>query len=878
MTSRMPRLSAVAASAAVLLVSFEAAAQNLPDTLTASDTLVSPPAAVPLELLGRDSVRASPGQTYPAGVVQRFFLGDLNRDLWRLEFVVPILDLDGVGGGLRVSELSGGKQTLGLRFQAADGRIFQFRSIVKTPSRAIPPMLEATPVQGALQDQMGAQFPLSAMVVAELLESAGVLVAKPRPVIMPDDHRLGEFREAFAGRMGWIEERPNEIELEDGEEVAGFAGSEKITGSDALYEELWDDPESFVAARFYLKARLIDMLVGDWDRHSDQWRWASFEEENSRTRWEPIPRDRDWAFSRIDGVLPSLAGVYLPKYVGFEKGPPNVFRSHWSAQAVDRTLLSGLSREDFRAVGQELVEALDDAALKAAVSVLPDSYIEVVGDDLMAGLQIRRDGLQETARSFYELLAGWVDVRGTEEFDSATVRTTADGMRVTLHAPEEGDFVRYDRLFHPDETREVRLYLGEGNDRVVITGDPSIPLRIVTGEGDDDVTGGDEGRNVAVYHGDGDERIEVGDRALVTESPFLRQDSIRTAYFSWDTRDWGSAVVPRPEIWFDSDIGLMAGAGIARYGFGFGHDPYHSKASLAVLNGFDLDQWVVDAEYERALGPGGWRAMAEFEAWTDEPVWLFGLGNEVVAPEDPDDFRTFRNRVSLTAGLRYRSSRRWVAEIGPEWIRTGEVESGQPVLDNLAPYGVEQFSQVGLRGSIGIDTRNSRSFPREGRRIDVSGRVFPALLDVTEPYGRVQARWTEYLGVDLPGDPVLQLRGRGEKSWGLTPFYQLPSAGGAESLPGFVPRRFVGDGSLTATALLRVTLLRPHWFTQLELGLQGIASVGRVWYEAEPSDRWHDGFGGGLWLRVPSLDRGVSLSAVRGDEDVRLYLDFGMLF
>ncbi|HZD03763.1 MAG TPA: hypothetical protein VE173_02565, partial [Longimicrobiales bacterium] len=175
----------------------------------ATDTLTAPPPAVDVTTLrlGRDTVVASPGQTYPAGSVHRFFLGDLNRDLWTLEFPVPVLDLDSVGGGLTVQELSGGKQTLGLRLRGEDGRIYQFRSIVKTPSRNIPGVLRPTGVGDVAEDQMGSQFPLSAMVVAELLEAAGVLVAKPRPVVMPDDPRLGEYRDAFAGRMGWIEVR-----------------------------------------------------------------------------------------------------------------------------------------------------------------------------------------------------------------------------------------------------------------------------------------------------------------------------------------------------------------------------------------------------------------------------------------------------------------------------------------------------------------------------------------------------------------------------------------------------------------------------------------------------------------------------------------------
>ena len=881
--ARWGRAFALAAGLALPMLPAAVTAQNGQDTLTASDTLKAPPPAVdPADLvLGRDTVLAAPGETYPAGSIHRFFMGDLNRELWPLEFPVPVLDLDEVGGGLRVSELSGGKQTLGLRFEGEDGRIYQFRSIVKTPSRAIPPFLEATPVEDALQDQMGAQFPLSAMVVAELLEAAGVLVAKPRPVVMPDDPRLGEYREAFAGRMGWIEVRPNEIEMEDGEEVAGFAGSDKITGSEELYEELQDDPESYVDDQRLLRARLVDMLVGDWDRHSDQWRWASYDEpyeDGNRTRWEPIPRDRDWALSRIDGLLPGIARIYLPKYTGFSDGPPDVFRAHWSAQRVDRALLSGLERSDFEAAAAELVAALDDEALDRAVGVLPGSYRSRVGAELLAALRLRRDALPATATEFYELLAGWVDVRGTEEVDSAMIRTTPEGVRVTLRAPREGDFVRYDRLFLAEETEEIRIYLGEGDDLVVVDGEPSIPLRIVTGAGDDRVVENGDGSKVAIYDDEGDDSFEVGGEALVTGSDFLGQDSIRTAYFSWNTRDWGHAWIPRPEMWYDSDVGFLVGAGVARYGYGFGYDPYHSKISLSVLNGLSASQWIVDLEWERALGPRGWRVMADAEARTDEPVWLFGLGNEVPAPDDPDVYRAFRSRASVTMGLRYRSSRSWVAEIGPEWIGPNKVDAGSPVLDSLAPYGVEDFDQIGLRGALRVDTRDSGSFPTRGRRFEVMGRVVPPWLDVTDTYGTLDAEYMEYVSVPIPTDPVLHLRVKGQKAWGRTPFFELPYAGGDESLPGFVSRRFVGDGSLTATALLRMTLLRPHLFTNLEFGVHGIGSVGRVWYESETSTRWHDGFGGGLWLRVPSLDRGVGFSAVKGDVGVRYYLDFGMIF
>jgi hypothetical protein len=34
------------------------------------------------------------------------------------------------------------------------------------------------------------------------------------------------------------------------------------------------------------------MLIGDWDRHYDQWRWAEYKKKG-QVIYRPIPRDRD---------------------------------------------------------------------------------------------------------------------------------------------------------------------------------------------------------------------------------------------------------------------------------------------------------------------------------------------------------------------------------------------------------------------------------------------------------------------------------------------------------------------------------------------------------------------------------------------------------
>ena len=52
---------------------------------------------------------------------------------------------------------------------------------------------------------------------------------------------------------------------------------------------MWDQDQ-------VLRSRLFDIWIGDWDRHDDQWRWASFKDKNGFTYYQPIPRDRDQIF------------------------------------------------------------------------------------------------------------------------------------------------------------------------------------------------------------------------------------------------------------------------------------------------------------------------------------------------------------------------------------------------------------------------------------------------------------------------------------------------------------------------------------------------------------------------------------------------------
>ena len=206
-------------SAARLLLGLVAASGLLAVGEASAQTDERPPQyATPLA--PGDTVVATPAGRYPAGFLHRWTLGGGWRELWETPVRAPVLDLARYAGGLTPLRLGGGQQTRSLRFQGEDGLVYNFRSIDKDVSRGIEPSLRESLAQDVLQDQVSALFPLSAMVVAPLLEAVGVLHPDPTLVVMPDVPELGEYRGDFAGLLGWIEVRPDEGE----DDQPGFEG------------------------------------------------------------------------------------------------------------------------------------------------------------------------------------------------------------------------------------------------------------------------------------------------------------------------------------------------------------------------------------------------------------------------------------------------------------------------------------------------------------------------------------------------------------------------------------------------------------------------------------------------------------------------------
>jgi hypothetical protein len=827
---------------------------------------------------GPDSVVVTPGARYAAGGLHTLFFGEHYRDLWTTPIRVEVLDLGGFAGGLTPTKRGGGKQTRSLRFRAADGRQYQFRSIDKDPSPLLAEALRRTVAQRIIQDQISAGHPAAPLVVSPLLASAGVLHSSPRLVVMPDDPALGEFRTEYKGMLGTIEERARGEK--DG--APGFAGATKVVNSEELFHRLEKDQDERVDTRAYLAARLVDLFLGDWDRHQDQWSWARLGRTDS-VPWTPIPRDRDQAFARFDGLLLSLARLSYPQLVEFAPSYPDMAGLTWNARVLDRRLLTGLEWPVWDSITTELKGRLTDQAIDEAVARMPPA-IRARDEAWLAGaLKQRRDRLGEASLKFYRLLAREAEIQASDKPERVEVARGAGGTLDVAIYPAKAKAADaaplFRRRFDRRDTKEVRLYLHGGDDVVHVGGDGGgTPLlRVIGGGGDDRVTDSARAGRTRLYDSRGANQTGGSRKVPVDRRPW--NDFEMSDSTPYPPRDWGGfwRVLP----WFSAgpEVGLFLGAGLARYDFGFRKQPYRSRIVLrgGYALGAEAFRTELTGEFRRVNSRV--RTNVLLRASGIEVVRFFGFGNETerVASEDDRFYRVPQEQYLAQASVTFPVGRDATFSVGPtvKFVDT-DLEPGRFIGPTPTPlYGVGSFGQAGASAALRWDTRNVAAAPTSGVHALAAGSVYPALFDVRKTFGEVHGELATYLTPSTAFGPTLALRAGGKQVWGDYPFFESAFVGGAATVRGLREQRYAGDAAAYGNAELRIRLGRFFVLLPGDFGVFGLADVGRVFLDGESSDVWHTGAGGGFWFAFLEPGNTISVAVASGDDRTAVYVRAG---
>jgi hypothetical protein len=805
------------------------------------------------------------GPRYKAGALHRLLFGPHYRSTWTAPVTVEVLDLHRFAGGLTPLKKGGGKQTKALGFRGKDGAEYRFRSVDKDPTPTLPEDLQDSVADWIVQDQISAAHPAGPLVVEVLSEAAGIWHPHPRMFVMPDDPALGEFRKEFAGMLGILEENADK-------DSAAFAEATEIIDSGGLIKKLDAGPADRVDTPAFLKARLFDDFIGDWDRHWDQWDWAK---KPGHDRWVPIPKDRDQAFAKFDGLLLAAARSSQPRFVDFEPEYPTMVGLNWNAQYIDRRLLTDLEWPAWQEIARELQSRLTDAVIDDAVRKMPPEYYELTGPSLAATLKGRRDRLPQAARDFYELLARQVAVQATDRADVATAVRGADGqLELTLANGAGGAEPYYRRRFFPAETEEVRVFLAGDNDKAITQGSGAdqIKLRVIGGKGDDvldDSAAGKteffdfEGRNLIV-HGPG-----TSDSDKPYETPRDRLGN--------PLRDWGHHTLLTPIVSGGGDLGLLLGLGIQRTHFGFRKHPWAGRQS--VRGAWSTAQQGARLDYE-----GEWqrtnsrKRIHVFARASDiEIVRFHGFGNEQDAPADGEFYknqqRQFVLAPSLTvplAGLRLM--------VGPIAKYATTRQRADSFLGQNEFYGEGDFGQVGGRARLFFDHRNHPQAPSRGIQAWTEATYYPGTWSVREGFGSVYGEASTYLRAAMPLQPTLALRAGGKQLWGDYPFHEAAFIGGPDTVRGLRRQRYAGDASLFGNVELRLRLARPTILVPTDVGVFGLADAGRVYFDGEASDQWHTGVGGGVWFSFYRPQNTFSLAVATSEGRTRLYFQGGLSF
>lgn len=840
-----------------------------------------------------------PAERYAAGSIHKFFLGYGYREIWTTPVKVPELNLDTFAGGLKPLRRGGGLQTNSLRFEGADGQVYVFRSVDKYPERGYPKAFRGTIIETLGKDQVSLMLPFGSLVVDVLADILGVLHPKPQYFVMPDDERLGEFHKDFAGMLGSVEVRPDEMPGDK----PGFAESQNIIGSEKFSEKLDKTPKNRIDAEAYLTARLLDIFVGDWDRHADQWRWAGFE-DSIGTIWKPIARDRDFSFVVYNGVVPYILDRRWANrdIDGYNRDEADVVCLTYKARYQDGRLLAGVDWNEWQQITDSFIDKLDDQILSDAVNVLPPEVSDLIGNELLTRMKHRRSQIKTISREFYEYLSMAVNIQTTDKDEIAEIEKKSNGdIAIKIYQKKHPERIIYNRTIEQDVTDEIRLYLLDGDDEVIISGtnDSDISLRIIGGKGDEKIIEKDITDNIYFYDTKGDmKKLKVKNIDLIASKkkvayerpPIGYPESRLTKTLEGEKvdkapMDYGYTWMPMQAFGFDKDHGMSVGAGFSITKYGFRLNPYASKRQITAKYASQTGKFQIKykgVHYD--FIPGMRLTMDIKTAVPESKPNFFGFGNDTPFDkklEKQDYYRAeskyalFENELSkniwngfsLFAGIDYQYLQ---TELDEDLLITAVNDSG---LYNLR---TRVRHTAAISTGIEYDSRDNESAPRSGIFSKAEVAYFPSILDNKNPFIRLKS--TNNIYYSPWKSLTIALRGNGEYVKGDYPYYYGAYIGGQETLRGYNLNRFAGDQALSGSFEMRWFISRIRIIFPSDFGLIGLVDVGRVWYEDKSPGGWHNTQGGGFYLAPILKDYTFSLTFAHSKESLLLYWNMGFSF
>lgn len=834
-----------------------------------------------------------------------FIWGDRYRKQFGTNVTVPTVNIDTLFGGLTPVRKGGGNQSKSLRLQDKDGAQYVMRALKKQASQYLQAImfkdqyigdkLDNTFASNLLLDVFTGAHPYAPFVVGDLADAIGVYHTNPVLYYVPKQNGLGVFNTDFGDELYMIEEHTSEGHSDQ----ASFGFQNTLISTDDMMKKIHKDEDIVVDEAAYIKARLFDMLIGDWDRHQDQWRWIEFKEDGKKV-YRPMPRDRDQAFSKMsDGFLLSTAVALVPTAGLLKKYDTelnNIKAINVEPYPLDMEIIGKSDKSVWDAQVKLIKTNITNEIIETAFLNVPEEVRDAELESIKTILKGRRANLQDISDRYYDVINNFAVIKGTNKDDWFDIERLPDGKtKVTAYRIKDGEKadIFHERTYTRNETQEIWIYALDDDDIFNVYGDGNrlIKLRLVGGQNNDtyDIKNGSK---VIFYDYKSKKNTIVTNKGRKK----LTDDYETNVYNYKKLKNSINQFVP--SIGANPDDGFRIGFVNTFTNFNFERNPFSSQHTISAgyyfaTNGFDLGY---NAELANVIGSANLNLDVKFTS-PNFARNFFGFGNSTPNPEaDEDDgldvdldynrvkIRTF----SAAPSLIWKGQGGSNFEIGISYESNEVDRTAGRFLESITTPDAAVFDKqdfYGAHAKYVYDVKDNTAFPTLGMLFGVEAG-FKNNLSTSKGFGYIIPE----LGIDYKlvpqGQVVLATKLRSQLNLGDNfEFYQAANLGDQTGLRGYRRERFSGKQSFVQSTDLRFNLRRQSSnFLPFNIGFYGGFDYGRVWVNDDVvvnnmfnQNDWNTSIGGGVFLTAYSMFS-ANISAFSSDDGLRLAFKLGFGF
>lgn len=819
----------------------------------------------------------------------KFLFGNYYRSYYSLPIEVSTLNLDTVHGGLTPVREGGGHQSMSVRLENEEGKEYVMRGVKKSANRFLQTVafknlyigddFNNTVTEAFLMDFYTSSHPFTPFILGDLADAAGIYHTNPKLYYIPKQNALGEFNNEYGNALYMLEERP----MGKFKDEPSFGNPDDIESTDDVLENIRKSPKHTIDEKAFIRARLFDMIIGDWDRHTDQWRWSRFNEKDSII-YRPIPRDRDQAFPNYGGaLLPLIMNMPALRYMQDYKD--RIRSVKWLAYEpypMDMALIRNSNEDIWLEQARFLKENLTDNVIDSVFAELPEEVQDKTMEEIKSNLRNRRDEIEKYALEYGDVLLKKVIITGTDKKEHFVINRLPDGeTSVQVYSiKKEGKELIRSNTYNHKQTKELWIYGLDDDDVFEVKGEPENPIliRLIGGQNHDEYFV-ENGKKVKVY----DFKSKNNTYNTNRKTHLLLTNDYETNTYSFKKPAY-NAYTGLPTFGYNPDDGFKLGF-VANYTVNnFNRRPYSQKHTVKAnlyfaTKGFELDY---TGRFMNVASKWNFGFNVHYTSPTFS-INYFGYGNETI--NNDDDLGMNYNRVKLqtfsvapTIFKETPSGSYFEAYTQFQTIEVEESNNRFVSTPGVIAYYLQEHRQYAtINGMYKFENYDIKSLPAMGMLFSISGGWTMSMDEIERNFPYLQSS----LGFihKITGDDNLvfstTFKGRALLNNNFE-FYQAATLGGDTDLRGYRNQRFTGKQSYLQTTDLRLTLGRfKSSIIPLKYGIFGGYDYGRVWIKNDSSEKWHQSAGGGLWLNgVEALTAKVFY--FHGSDGGRIA--FGLLF